>query len=625
MKVVLPFGKRRNWLGLSPGAPSRKQIGILAVAGLLSVFAGYTGYERITAGSGTAPTPQVTAVQRGSLVSTVSSTGSVVAVRQAKLGFSASGSASGKLIELDVGFGDSVKAGQVLAKLDPFPFQVKVETAQSALTNAQADLKSLMDGASPDERAAARAAYDAALAKFNSVVAGATDADLAAAQASVDQAQANLKLAQMKLDQLQNNSYTQADWTAAQTAVDTATSSLKSAQLKLGDIKKGPTQSDIASQQAAVNQAKQSLMTAEDRYQMAQNNDLADSGYSSVSAAAQAYGTAKANYDAAVQKLNDLMAGPLDTDLQSAQTAVDQAQANLKNAQAKLDLMKQGPQPTDLASAQNAVDQAKATLASAQAKLDQLKAGPTDADLKAAKSALASAKLDLDSKLDPPKDSDVAKAQGAVKQAQVNLEQAQNDLQNATLVAPFNGIVAAVAGNVGEIVGSATVVTLVDPNSIRIDGTVDESDVSNIKVGQQATVTFDAIPGQAFQGKVTAVSPVGTTTQGVVGYQFSVTIDSRDRTLPAGMSAAISIVVDRKDNVLLVPNRAVRTQGRAKMVEVMAGERTELRTVQTGASNDQSTEITSGLEEGEQVVIPSTTIRSTMNNGGRVTGPVMVR
>ncbi len=625
MKVAIPLGKPQKRLGLP--VLSRKQIGMLVAAGLISLFVGYTGYQRITAGSQTAPALQTIAARKGSLVSTVSSTGSVVAVRQAKLGFSASGSASGKLVELNVNFGDTVKAGQVLAKLDPVPFQVKVDTAQSALNNAKADLQDLTSGATPDERAAAQAAYDAAVAKYNSTVAGTTAADMAAAQASADQAQANLDLAQMKLDQLQNNTYTQADWAAAQASVDSATSSLKNAQAKLDDVKKGPTQADLAAQQASVNQAKQALTTAEDRYQMAQNDNLADSGYSSVSAAQQAYGTAKANYDAAVQKLQQLQAGPLDTDLQAAQTSVDQAQSSLKSSQAKLDLMKQGPQPTDLASAQNSVQQAKATLASAQAKLDQLKAGPTDADLKSARSALASAKVDLDSKVGPPKDSAVAKVQEAVRQAQVNLEQAQNDLQNATLVAPFDGIVSAVSGNAGEMVGSATVVTLVDPNSVRIDGTVDETDVTKIVVGQQATVTFDALPGQQFQGKVIALSPVGATTQGVVSYQLAVRIDNPGRVLPAGMSAAISIETDRKDNVLLVPNRAVRTQGRTKVVDVLAGENTVTKTVQTGASNDQSTEITSGLQEGDQVVIPTTTIRSTMSSNGRggPGGPVMIR
>ncbi len=625
MKVATPIANPVGRARAGMWKLRRRNVVLLLLAALLSLLAGYAGYERIAASSAAAPPIQTVPARTGSLISTVSSTGSVVAVRQAKLGFSASGSASGKLIELNAKFGDTVKAGQVLAKLDPVPFQVKVDTAQSSLNIAKASLEELTKGATPDEIAAAKASYESALAKYDSTVAGASASDLAAAQASVDQAQANLNLAEMKLDQLKNNTYSQADWASAQASVDNATSSLKNAQAKLEEVKKGPTQAEIASQQAAVNQAKQSLTSAEDKYQMAAGDNLSGSGYSSVSAAQQAFNTAKANYDAAVQKLNDMMAGPIATDLQSAQTSVDQAQANLKSAQAKLDQMKQGPQPTDLASAQNSVDQARASLASAQAKLDQLKAGPTQADLKAAQSALAGAKVDLSNKTAPPKTTDLVRAQEQVRQAQVSLEQAQNDLANATLVAPFDGIVSAVAGNVGEMVGSSSVVTLVDPHSVRIDGTVDETDVAKIQVGQAVTVTFDALPDQRFQAKVIAVSPVGNTTQGVVSYQLAVGIDNPGRVLPAGMSASLSIVTEQKNNVLLVPNRAIKTQGRNKTVDVLVGGKTETKTVQTGSSNDQMTEIVSGLAEGEQVVIPSTTIRSITNGRpGAPSGPVMI-
>ncbi|MHB8993382.1 MAG: hypothetical protein ACYC66_17315, partial [Chloroflexota bacterium] len=116
--------------------------------------------------------------------------------------------------------------------------------------------------------------------------------------------------------------------------------------------------------------------------------------------------------------------------------------------------------------------------------------------------------------------------------------------------------------------------------------------------------------------KVVAVAPAGTTQQGVVSYLVSVGIEALNRTLPAGMSASLTIETERKDNVLLVPNRAVRTAGKAKTVEVMSGGKSETRTVQTGASNDQMIEIVSGVKGGEQVVIPSTTTRSSTNIGG---------
>ena len=696
MKAEVPFVKPIGQVGTRMWKLPRGQFGLLLAAMLLSFAAGYAGYQRYIAAAQAAPTVQVSPARLGSLISSVSATGSVVPARQAKLAFPS----SGKLIEMDVNVGDSVKAGQTLAKIDPQPLQINVNNAQSLLNIAQIKLQQLKDGAATTEDiAAARAAYDAAVAKYGDTVAGATAADLqaaqsavdqanatqasaqakldqtkagatsadmAAAQAGVDQGRASLNSAKVKLDQLQKNTFTPADWAAAQVAVDSDTSALKTAEAKLAQTKAGATQSDMATAQASVDQVKQALTSAEDKYQMAQGNNLKDSGFTSVSAAQQSYNAAKANYDAAVQKLHQLQAGPLTADLQAAQTAVDQAQGSLKSSQAKLDLMKQGPLPTDMAAAQAGVDQATATMASAQAKLDQLKAGPADADVvagqstvdqakaslasaqakldqvnqgptatdvSAAKSGIAGAKAQVAAKANPPKDTDVALAQEQVNQAQSSLDQTNVDLANATLVAPFDGVVSAVTPNVGELAGSTAgstaggtagstasgtaVVTLEDPKSVRIDATVDETDVTKMAVGQQATVTFDALPDQQLQGKVISVAPSGTTSQGVVSYLISVGINALDKPLPAGMSATLSIVTDRKDNVLLVPNRAIRTQGGNKVVDVMTPDKkTETRSVQTGTSNDQSTQIVSGLQEGNQVVIPATSTRAPNVNVG---------
>ncbi len=688
VRMSIPVSRPAGWAGTDSWKLPRGRLGLLLAAALLSLLAGYVGYQRFMAATHTGVAVQTVPARVGSLVSSVSATGSVVPARQAKLSFPL----SGKLTELRVNIGDTVKAGEELAKVDAAPLQIKMQAAGSVLNTAKIKLQQLKDGATAEDIAAAKAAYNAAVAKFKDVAAGATaadrqaaqsavdqanatlvaaqakldqvnagptDADMATAQAAVDQATATLNAAQVKLDQLTKNTYTQADWAAAQAAVDSNRSALKTAQAKLDQLKAGPAAVDIQSAQAAVDQAKAALTSAEDRMQSAMNGDLKESGATSNSAAQQGYDAAKSSYDTAVQKLQQLQAGPLPADLQAAQTAVDQAQANLNAAQAKLDLMKQGPQPTDLAAAQSAVDQAKANLNAAQAKLDLLKqgpqaadvasaqsavdqananlaaaqaklkqvnAGPMAGDLETARSGVASAEASLAAKANPPRDTDVALAEEQVKQAQTSLDQAQLDLANATLTAPFDGLVAALGPNVGEQVASQAVVTLVDPKSVRIDATVDESDVAKLAVGQQATVTFDALPDQRLQGKVIAIAPAGTSQQGVVSYQVSVGIDSLSQPLPSGMSASVNIVTSRKDNVLLVPSRAIRSQGNTKTVQVVAGEKPEVRTVQTGSSNDQMTEIVSGLEAGDQVVIPttSTTQSRTPNfttGGAGVGGP----
>jgi len=234
-------------------------------------------------------------------------------------------------------------------------------------------------------------------------------------------------------------------------------------------------------------------------------------------------------------------------------------------------------------------------------------AGPLPADLQSAQSAVASAKAQVAAKANPPKQTDLDLAAEQVAQSEIALKQVQLDLQNATLLAPFDGVVSAVTPNLGEQVsGGTAAVTLVDPKAIRIDATVDESDVAKLALGQPAAVTFDALPDQRLQGKVISVAPSGTTTQGVVSYLVSVGIDSPSKPLPVGMSASLTIETDRMDGALLVPNRAVHTQGRKRTVDVMVGDKTETRTVQVGASNDQFTQITSGLQEGDQVVVAAT-------------------
>ena len=109
-----------------------------------------------------------------------------------------------------------------------------------------------------------------------------------------------------------------------------------------------------------------------------------------------------------------------------------------------------------------------------------------------------------------------------------------------------------------------------------------------------------------------AISPSGTSTQGVVSYLVSTSVANPPKQLPAGMSATVNIETQRKDNVLLVPLRAVRTQGQNHTVQVLPAApdaKPETRQVQIGAQNDQQVEIVSGLNPGDQVVIPTTVRR----------------
>jgi multidrug efflux pump subunit AcrA (membrane-fusion protein) len=728
--------------------PSRNLLLVLAAA--LLAAAAYTAYQRFAVAPEVAPALQTTQAQTGSLVSTVITNGSVVATKVSKLTFTT----EGKLVELNVAVGDSVKAGQTLARLDTATLESKIIAAESSLTIAQLNLEKLKAGATPEELEAARIAYELASVRYRDTAAGATESDLqagrsaveqgnsglvsalakletleagptaaemASAQAAVDSARSSLASAEAKLEDLRAGA-TQTDLGSAQAAVESALTALKTAQSKLETLLAGPTQVELATAQASVDQARSSMLAAADRLEMARGGNLKDAGVSSVAAAEASYNSARANYESALQKLEDLRSGALPIDIQSAESAVTTAQANHDSAVNKLEQLRRGATSSELASAESAVKQARASLANAEAQLEKLQAGPTEADLIAARSAveqarssLATSQAKLNDLLAGPRDSDLLSARSSlisardqlntkttiketdliqqteqVRQAEVNLEQLRKDLANATIVAPFDGVVSAAAA-VGDQVGASTaVVTLMDPTALRVEVTVDETDVANLAAGQNASMTFDALPDLRLQGRVTSVAPMGTTTQGVVNYPVSVSIDlsrrmvtmgaepsgqlglpggqtldpsqaeamrgqMRERSAAAGgqapgglpgsglgqrapsageatgraaaaqppmrnpspgMSATVTIETQRKDNVLLVPNRAVRTQGRERVVEVMVGESTEMRQVQVGSANEQFTEIVSGLQEGDTVVIPVTSTTAPRTNFG---------
>lgn len=271
---------------------------------------------------------------------------------------------------------------------------------------------------------------------------------------------------------------------------------------------------------------------------------------------------------------------------------MNDAKDNYKKAQLAL-------QDAQLQETQN-VATAQAQLDDADAQAKALTAGPTDADIEA--------------------------AQSQVEQAQGNLEAAKLKLRNATLTAPFAGVVASVPVVTGQTVGANTnILELVDNSAYHLDMNVGEADIQQIKLNQPVNVTFDALGGTVYTGTVTYVAPVATVQQGVVSYPATVTLDPKavGGTLRPGMSASASVVVDRHQDALLVPNRAVRTEGRQKVVYLIGPGGAQVRVpVQTGITDDTSTEIVGDtpLREGDSAVVnlPTTTNTTTTRSGGLI-------
>lgn len=431
------------------------------------------------------------------------------------------------------------------------------------------------------------------------------------------QAQSSLRAAQIKLEQLKTGGTPE--------EIAAAKASLASAQAKYNDLVKGPSEGDVKAAEQAVASAQANLTKAQSdlaKLKAGPSQDEITVVKADLEKKQAALVKAQADYDKVAWR-GDIAARPEAVALQQATSDYQVALANYNIKMAQ-------PKPEDIAVAEKAVESAAAALASAQAKLDQLRAGPTAADVQSAKAALESAKAQLAVKTGSPSPLDLAAAEEQVKQAELSVRQAETDLAKASLTAPFDGVVAAVSLNVGEQ-SSNGFITLVDTSSVRIDVTVAEADLGKVSLDKTALVTFDALPGTQLQGKVVAVSPNANVQQGVVSFPASIKLDTQGVYLPAGMTASVSIVVEQKDNVLMVPNRAVKTQGRTRVVEVETDGKTEMRPVTIGLSNDQMTEIVDGLQEGDRVVIPMTTSARPQGvimggfGGPGMGGPVQIR
>ena len=193
--------------------------------------------------------------------------------------------------------------------------------------------------------------------------------------------------------------------------------------------------------------------------------------------------------------------------------------------------------------------------------------------------------------------------------AELSLESAELNLEKAVIVAPFDGVVTDITITEGKDVSTATLatpaITLVDTSEIEMRGFIDEIDIAMVKVGQAANIILDALPDEEVNGEVAFISLVGTTLAGVVSYDTTITLENPLGGLKDGMSATAEVIIERRDDVLLIPNRAIwGTLANPKAVVLVDGQQEE-REITLGLTDGINTEVLSGLEEGEKVIIPT--------------------
>jgi biotin carboxyl carrier protein len=194
-------------------------------------------------------------------------------------------------------------------------------------------------------------------------------------------------------------------------------------------------------------------------------------------------------------------------------------------------------------------------------------------------------------------------AKNNLTKAEDALSDAKENVENCSIYAPFDGIISDVKVKKGDTVSTATILATIVAKKKIAEIILNEIDAAKVKVDQKVTLTFDALPDLTLTGKVIDIDKVGTVSQGVTSYGVKIALDSDDERIKPGMSVNAEIIVDRKENVLLVPNSAIKSNGMGKYVEVIKNNKIEKRYIKTGISNDEFTEILEGLNEGEVIII----------------------
>ena len=519
--------------------------------------------------------------------------------------------------------------------------QQMIDDIQSKLRRAMDELDLLRAGTPANEVLAAEGAVIAARATMQR-----TQSDLARAQAGPDPTE--LKLAEQE--------------------VAVATVAVRKAESDLQKLQSGPDPFVLSRYESELLATQNALVVAKSQYELvARGTDPAE--IRAVERQIQSLrfdreATRRVDVDdknariartAAVNKIDlaiqtaeeqlaRLKAGPDPLALQAARRNVEIAERTVRDAISKVQIARQGPDRLTIDAAAAGVEVARLGVEKAQRKVDALQAGPTPEQIAALEAAFAGAQTAaqaaearlsevrnprgramqirdaedriaalqvqaeniVQAQVSTPTDAEdaaenpqVVAAEKAVAQEQISLQALEKGLSESRLVAPFAGVVSAVLTSAGEPVRPgrpAIILSRGDETVVRID--IPEREASRVVAGQQAAVALEKVPTK-FDAIVTNVVEQGGARVGLLKVAWT------DQEPPLGTRVQAAIQIRRKEDVLLVPQAAIRTLGSRQYVEVVEGGTMRRVDVEVGMAADGDVEIVNGVREGQQVVVGS--------------------
>ncbi len=314
---------------------------------------------------------------------------------------------------------------------------------------------------------------------------------------------------------------------------------------------------------------------------------------------------AEANVEAAEAAVAAVSSAITPEDIYAAELAYEAAQQAVADAVQARATASGGQSDEAYALLDARVGEASFNAEIARLQLEQLQSG-TSGQLGAAYARLEQAQLDLERLQAGPTQAEIDRAETAITQAQVNLEQAQQALDRMQITAPFDGFISAQTVEVGGIAAPGLpAFTITDVDPLRLTVQVDEIDIRQIREGMTARVSLDALPETDFPAVLEQIALISSSDGGIVSYDVRVRLEQADDPrVRAGMTAEAAVIVERRENVLIVPNlyiRLDRTLNRAFVSIVNDAGQLEEVEVTLGLQGEDSSEILSGVSEGAVV------------------------
>lgn len=521
------------------------------------------------------------AAEKGSLVTSLSGTGQVSASKQVDV----KATVSGDVLSVNVQVGQEVKSGKIIAQLDSTSAQKSVRDAEASLESAKLSLEKLQEPAD-------------ALSILQA------ENSLAQAQQTKTQAEENLKKAYQ-------------DGVASVGDIFTSLPNIMSGLTRV--IVGSGYQWNIDYYANGVRQANGNTSYREtvSAYYEKANSEYDDNldSYLATSRSSdnediesllnETYSTLK-DISLEIKSSTDLISYFYDVEFKensNSQAINDSNLTSLNSYSASINSYL-----TSVAAAKNSITSAKQSVVNAANSISE----KTE--------SLAKLKAD-------PEELDLRSAKLSVQQREDALADAKEKLNDYSIKAPFDGVVAALNVSQGDSIASissyGTIATIITKNHVA-EISLNEVDAVNVKSGQKVTLTFDAIDGLSLVGTVSEIDTIGTVSQGVVSYSVKIVFDTEDDRIRPGMSVSASIIVDSKQDVLLIPSSALKGEEGSYYVEVLDGKSflgqeaassegiisssgPQKKSVEIGLSDDTMVEITSGMEEGEMVVTKTVT------------------